>query len=61
MKIALFSQDINKDVETVFQSILSHEEATKCNFFIFKNLRNSVAKTDQGHRTAKQFYYNPVH
>ena len=47
MKIALFSQDINKDVETVFQSILSHDEATKCNFFIFKNLRNSVAKTDQ--------------
>ena len=47
MKIALFSQDINKDVETVFQSILSHDEATKCNFFIFKNLRNSVAKTYQ--------------
>ena len=47
MKIALFSQDINKDVETVFQSILSHDEATKCNFFIFKNLRYSVAKTDQ--------------
>ena len=40
MKIAIFSQDINQDVDNVLQSILVHEEASNCNFFIHDNLRN---------------------
>jgi NAD+ kinase len=40
MKIAIFSQDINQDVDNVLQSILSHEEALNCNFFIHDNLRH---------------------
>lgn len=40
MKIAIFSQDINQDVDNVLQSILSHEEASNCNFFIHDNLRH---------------------
>ena len=39
MKIAIFSQDINQDVDNVLQSILVHEEASNCNFFIHDNLR----------------------
>ena len=39
MKIAIFSQDINQDVENVLQSILVHEEASNCIFFIHDNLR----------------------
>ena len=46
MKIALFSQDINQDVETVFKSILSHKEALKNKFFINENLRNFIDKED---------------
>ena len=40
MKIAIFSQDISQDVDNVLQSILVHEEASKCNFFIHDNLRH---------------------
>ena len=40
MKIAIFSQDINQDVDNVLHSILVHEEASNCNFFIHDNLRN---------------------
>ena len=40
MKIAIFSQDINQDVENVLQSILVHEEASNCNIFIHDNLRH---------------------
>ena len=40
MKIAIFSQDINQDVDNVLQSILVHKEASNCNFFIHDNLRH---------------------
>ena len=40
MKIAIFSQDINQDVDNVLQSILVHEEASNCIFFIHDNLRH---------------------
>jgi len=43
MKIAIFSQDINQDVENVLQSILVHEEASNCNFFIHDNLKLSIS------------------
>ena len=46
MKIAIFSQDINQDVDNVLQSILVHEEASNCNFFIHDNLRNCKINTN---------------
>jgi NAD+ kinase len=38
MKIAIFSQDITQDVDNVLQSILEHQDALKCSFFIHNNL-----------------------
>ena len=38
MKIAIFSQDITQDVDNVLQSILVHQDALKCSFFIHNNL-----------------------
>jgi NAD+ kinase len=55
MKIALFSQDINQDVETVFKSILSHKEASKNKFFINENLRNCI---DKKYLNSYPFFHN---